>query len=541
MLDVTKKYKKAIYNPIRKVDAKVHFEVVDPTAQTDNTKSVNSQAAISRLSQITNSKNENSYKYATFEKDYFKLDGSFRIPPKPGEGKNEVGYWSGELSSADGSFTNKPIVRFTFTKMHTSTLTFIWETLSNQFATSLTVKAYMNDTEIHNATIDNDKAITGYDVTIENYNKIEIIVNKWNKPYSRVKLNEVKFGYMKDFTDEEIVNIKLIKQMDSTSNQLASDEMKLTIDNSSREFNILNPNGLYKSLQQRQELTCQFGLELDNGSIEWTSIGKYYLKEWKSNEGSLTTSFTARDILDVIGDIEFNAFKADNLYNIAKGVCIKAGIKDYMIDDSLKGINTQGFKEKLSCRKALQLIGMASKSAVYQDRNGTLQIRPFDVMQESDSHYIYTCGLWDSICGDISILAENGYDMKIIDLDNAYDLPQIKLNDPIKNIVVVINNNSNKTEYLLNNSNIENGKTVKVDNILINTLDHAKGIAKWLMAEYSNRAEYSTKWRQNPILECGDDVLIENAYDSKLLSRITKQEYEYKGYLSGRTTAKGAL
>jgi hypothetical protein len=42
-------------------------------------------------------------------------------------------------------------------------------------------------------------------------------------------------------------------------------------------------------------------------------------------------------------------------------------------------------------------------------------------------------------------------------------------------------------------------------------------------------------------LECGDIVLIEDSFDMKKQSRITKQEFYFAGYLSGKTESKGGV
>ena len=47
-----------------------------------------------------------SHKYATFERDYFRLDGTFYIPPKENEGDSELGWWSDVISDSEGLFSH---------------------------------------------------------------------------------------------------------------------------------------------------------------------------------------------------------------------------------------------------------------------------------------------------------------------------------------------------------------------------------------------------------------------------------------------------
>jgi hypothetical protein len=138
-------------------------------------------------------------------------------------------------------------------------------------------------------------------------------------------------------------------------------------------------------------------------------------------------------------------------------------------------------------------------------------------------------------------MADEGYDMKNITFDNIYNEPQIKLDKLLYSLVMVVNNGEEKQEVTFYNEGIKEGSSFKVDNPLINSIEHAEDVAKWIIEEYNLRAVYSINWRQNPCLECGDIVLVEDSYDAKKLSRITKQEFEYAGYLGGKTETKGGV
>lgn len=139
--------------------------------------------------------------------------------------------------------------------------------------------------------------------------------------------------------------------------------------------------------------------------------------------------------------------------------------------------------------------------------------------------------------GAIKLMVNQGYDMKNISFDNVYKEPQIKLDKLVKMLVMVIGGE----EFTFHNEGVKEGLGFKIDNPLINTVEHAEKVARWILSEYNLRALYSINWRQNPCLECGDIVLVEDSFDAKKLSRITKQEFEYAGYLSGRTETKGGV
>ena len=544
MIQVSRQYKEAVYAPTRRAKAKVGFEILDNEAYNDNTSIVTGEAPISRKGQLTNKKRNMDHKYATFEKDYFKLDGSFCIPPTPDEGNSELGWWSDDISDENGVFTSYQILEFNFTEEHNSMgLTITFDTMANEYASDFDIEIYRLDgTLIHKEEVtDNDNPLYVLIKGLDNYGRIVITIKKWAKPYRRARITEVDFGVIQEYQDDKIIKLNMIEEMNIISDKIPSNEIKFTIDNKSKEFNILNPEGFYRFLKERQEVQASIGVEVRENEFEYIPMGKFYLTDWQSDEGALTASFTARDVFELLESIDYKeSLTNTNLYDLAEDVLTKANVKDYFIDEGLKNIPTNGFIKSLNSRKALQYIGIAGKAAVYQDRQGILQIKQFKVLDKRDTQYVYFAGP-DMFCGMIYPMADEGYDMKNITFDNIYNEPQIKLDKLLYSLVMVVNNGEEKQEVTFYNEGIKEGSSFKVDNPLINTVEHAEDVAKWIIEEYNLRAVYSINWRQNPCLECGDIVLVEDSYDAKKLSRITKQEFEYAGYLSGKTESKGGV
>ena len=542
MLKVSRQFKEAVYAPTRKVKARVSFEILDNEAYHDNTPTATSEAPISRKYQLTNRIRNMSHKYATFERDYFKLDGSFYIPPKPNEGDSELGWWSGDICDEEGIFSPYQVLEFNFTEEHNSMgLTITFDVLANEYASDFDIEVYrLDNTLIHKEeVINNDKTTYVMVHGLDNYVKIRLIIKKWAKPFRRARITEVDFGVIKDYEDDKLIKLNIIEEMNIISDKIPSNEIRFTIDNSNKEFNILNPEGFYRFLKERQEVKASIGVEVSENEFEFVPMGKYYLVDWQSDEGALTTTFIARDIFELLEGKEYTSIINTNLYDLVEDIMIKAGVKDYYIDKKLKDIPTSGFKEKLNCRKALQYIGIAGKAAIYQDRYGVVRVEQFQTLDESTS-YIYFAGP-DMYTGMIYPMADEGYDMKNITFDNVYKEPQIKLDKLLYSLIMVVHNGEEKQEVTFYNQGIKDGVSYKIDNPLINSLEHAKDVAEWIIKEYNLRAIYNIDWRQNPALECGDIVLVEDSFKAKKQSRITKQEFEYAGYLSGKTETKGGV
>lgn len=543
LINVSNAFKQAVYAPIRKTTAKVTFEILDNEAYNDHTVILPGNALISRPSQLTNKIRSMTHKYATFERDYWKLDGSFHIPPAPDEGDSELGWWSDELCNEDGMFSPYQVLEFEFSEEHNSMgLTIAFDPMTKEYASDFDINVYtLDDTLIHSEqVVGNTNPVYVMVHGLDNYGKIVITIKKWAKPYRRARITEVDFGVIKDYEGDKLINLEVIEEMNVVGDTLPISEVRFTIDNSSKEFNILNPQGFYRFLKERQEVYFSIGVEIEEDVFEFIDFKKYYLTDWKSDEGALTATFIARNILELLDQKEYIPETAvSNLYELAENILISAGVKNYEIDSGLSEIETQGFTEKLNVRKALQYIGIAGKAAVYQDRSGVLQIKQFRTLDATSTFLIYAGD--DMYCGMVYPSVDHGYDMKNISFDNVYQEPQIKLDKPLKTLIVVVYDVGEKQEVSFTNPNMKEGVTLKLDNPLINTEDHAAMVAEWIIAESNLRAIYTINWRQNPCLECGDIVLVEDSFDAKKLSRIIKQEFEFKGYLSGRTETKGGV
>lgn len=618
MITVSEDFKKAVYAPTRKIVGKVAFEILDNKAY-DNIKKVSSEAEISLKEQLSDKEREMSFKIASFEKDYFKLDGSYCLPNNPSKiDKLQIGWWSEVLSGEDGNFNPYQTLEFIFKEEISSVgLTIYFDTLSNEYCRDFDITFY----DINNIILREENIIDNLDSKytlespINDYVRVVITLKKWCKGYRRAKVVEIDFGIVKEYTDDKLIKMNLIEEVSIINNTLPSNEVKITIDNSSKEFNILNPNGSYKYLKEKQEIKSYLGLELENKVIEYIPLGKYYLKEWQSDEMALTATFTARDIIDVLEqeNYKFSTLKDMTLYEFAKNVLDNAGIS-YEIDENLKEIFTNGYMPIVSFRTVLQYIGIVGRCAIYQDREtDKLILKQFKTLNEGSSYLLFCSD--DIFCGMTVPQVADGYDIKNITLDNMYSEPKIKLDNQVGAIEMVVSTYNGESEevellninadiqgeetiflelkdgiygnpnisvtgaikwsfignytngcmikikaagavnikilghklvitkntYTLRDPSVKDGITLKIDNPLINTPKVAKDIAEWVFAESKLRAMYEINWRQNPALECTDFIIVEDGFGEKKQSRVTKQEFVYQGYLSGKTESKGGI
>lgn len=550
MVKVSNLFKRNIYATERSINAKVSFEILDVKAYDDAVCTVSGESEISRLGQAINKIRDMTNKYATFEKDYFKLDGTFCLPPRENEGDSEVGWWSENLSGTNGTFTVRPTMTFTFSQAHSSIgLTITFDRQANEYANDFKIDVYDagNNVIVSDFISGNTNPVYYFQKPLDNYTKIVITIIKWAKEKRRARITEVDFGVVQEYTGDKLISLKILEEMDLLASTVPSNEMQFVLDNNDQYFNILNPNGVYRFIVPNQEMSAQIGLLIGESKYEWIPMGKYYLSDWTVEEGAMTSTFIGRDIFTKLELVEYTALKQNtNLYDLAVDVLIKANVVKYEIDDSLKDIPTVGFKEKIKFREALQMIAIAGQSAVRQGRDGSIIIERYEELTFEVGYVTWT-GSTTTGTGEFASLTTYpqvyiDYQFHQIDFDNAYEIPKISLGSYVRRLVFKINQAvGDPYDLEVINPKVTEGIGYEINNPLINTSAQAQLIAEWMLTYYNLIADYQANWRQNPALECGNVILIEDRFGNKKKARITKNEFNFEGYLSGVTNAKGGV
>jgi hypothetical protein len=347
--------------------------------------------------------------------------------------------------------------------------------------------------------------------------------------------------------------------MSTLNDTIPSNQLTLTMDNTSGIFNFLNLQNQQSIIASRPQIDVEFGLVLADGSTEWIPMGTYFLDQWKNDVGALTITMTAHDNLLMLSNKSYGQAGSGagmTLFDLAVDVLTNSGISNYSVDDNLKQVTTTtGFKDRISSRDALQHIGIAGKSAVFQDRYGVLQVKQFSTLDQSSLYSNYATsqlsffGYPTSGTMPGNYLTENtDSGMRYIDFDNMYTVPEIILDKSIYQLVIKVYNGSSSVDRVYTNNTIAgtNGESFTIDNPLINSNVQADDVAQWFMNESNYNAVYKSNWRQNPILECADVVIVESGFsdgtnDVVKQTRIYKNEYNYEGYLYGNTESRGGI
>ena len=279
----------APYADTRSIALRVKFGLVDVAAAGDATPTANESNAVAQLPQILNGAETIGGKYATLEHNQFLLDGTMELfPDNPSA--VQMGWWSAQQSGIDGTFATKPTLTFTFTQNHSSMgFTVIFDNKADQYCTDFTIKTY----DASNVLI-TSKEITGnkqaecaVSLKTDNYRKMVIEFAKTNHPLRFVRVAQVLFGIVQKHTADNSSEAEIIYEIDPTSQTLPANEFTITIDNQDRRYNLINPDGIYRFLQQGQSLDVEIGI-----GGEFVNMGRYYYNKSTSADNNITAQIT---------------------------------------------------------------------------------------------------------------------------------------------------------------------------------------------------------------------------------------------------------
>lgn len=367
---------------------KVKFNIVDPETNPDL--SSNSEEIFSDLDNIKEATIPQSKNYATLEKNFWLLNDS---QPIYGSEELEQTYVSSYMSDKNCLFSDKACITLTSSVYLTTLgLTMVFDSIDKNYAKKLKVKAYRDSTMI----MDKDYTLSSYSdrlIFADNeelirWNKIEIYFIESSLPYRRIRVNQLLFGIMETYTDENLISAESKEKTTMINSELPTHTFKFTIDNMNKLFNPDNPQGWYRYILQQQPISYEWGYQLDDGTIEWILGGKMLLTgsvEVGENQVSFSTTSLINYLTKVYKKGVYNS-SGRSLYDLAVDVLEDSNIdsSQYNLWSGLKSIKTDAPLPKLEARQLLQIIATTGICILFTNRENVINIQPFNYVLNPD-------------------------------------------------------------------------------------------------------------------------------------------------------------
>ena len=193
-------------------------------------------------------------------------------------------------------------------------------------------------------------------------------------PYRRVRIYSLLFGRGLTYNDSQITDASQDMYESAICENLPQHDFSFSMTNYDKFFNVDNPLSDINFLETGQEMSVQYGYQLDNGTIEWVKGGTYLNSEWESDDNSVTIKGVDR--LRQLEQSYNQKFTTPTNYGgMIREIMAEANLtegEEYYIDSSLNTKTFDTLLPTMSAKEALQLIASATNTRLCIDRDGKI-------------------------------------------------------------------------------------------------------------------------------------------------------------------------
>jgi hypothetical protein len=294
--------------------------------------------------------------YGTLEHNYYALDGNFGMLPAITTGIT-FGYWSNQVSGADGVFGMPIVMEVTFNNQYTSQgISLEFNKYQNNYCNHLNIKWYNGATLLANQ----DFNPTGYEYycskAVTLYNKVVFTFYSTNFAYRRLKIANMVYGTIRKFLEDELQDVNLLHEI-----SLASEELTIN----TLDFKINKKSDIEFMFQKMQPLILSF-----DGSL----LGQFYVDTSKrTSETKYELSLI--DDVGVLQQADFNGgiYSGVLASTILSSIFTTANV-NYSVEAGLGAKLLTGYIPICTCREALQQVVFAIGGIADTSRNNKVDI-----------------------------------------------------------------------------------------------------------------------------------------------------------------------
>ena len=547
-----------------KTKASVKFGLIDVTAKKDSQLSVNDKQDFVDILDLKNDDLEETL-YGTCEKNQFALDGSRELMP---EELDNMGWWSNQMSYENGYFATPLVLEINFTEPHSSMgLTLIFSE-AGDYCNKLNIKYY--DLK-NNLLKDLDFTPDIYKYickgVVENYGKIIITFYSTNNPYRYLKLYKILYGAEIVFEGDNLMSANILEETDLLSSEISINTLDFKAYSEDDDFNIINPQGFYRLLQQRQKLEATETFVKEE-KVKY--MGTFYLDKW-ANEKDKTMKFKAIDLIGVIDKTDFNGGMYTNILfaDLIEEIFTSAGLEsdEYEIQEELKNLTLTGYISICSHREAVQQAVFAIGAVADCSRSEKIKI--YRVENAEENNVIEKTNIFqgtktieqNELVTGVEIVSHNY--RKGTELEKVYDgtvdegQTKIVFNEPVHDITCenaeiveyncnyAIINATEETDIIINGYKYKDNlqtylveveelnasqkqNTLKIKSAYLVNKTNAKTVAKRVLDYYQKTYKTGFDFLLNDEV-VSEDVEIEGDFEQKLVGHITKLDIDLTG------------
>lgn len=340
----------------------IEYQDIALNAKNDVTVTCNDKQIFSNLNLLKQTSVEYK-KLATLEHNFWKLDGTFKNFPD-NLGQENLALWSKQMSDENGNFDAPIEITLSFANYESAVgLTFKFSKATDDYVKNINIKWYQDSTLLSDKDFELDGPEFFCENSVNNFNRIIITCLNTNKPYRYLKIQDIVYGTVRLFEENELRSVDLLEDI-----SLTSEELKIN----TLDF-VLNNKALIDFIfQKKQPLTLT-----RNGVL----IGTFFVESSKRKSKTLY-EISAVDYIGVMDKIPFDGGTYSN-ETVANLVASIMGNIPYELDENLANKTLSGTLEPCTRREALLQVTFACCAIVDTSRSDKVKIYEKDVSVKS--------------------------------------------------------------------------------------------------------------------------------------------------------------
>lgn len=454
--------------------------------------------------------------FGTLETDRWILDGTMQIfPDSPAQLTQQAGFIGNTLSGADGTFPAPVWVQISFENVA------ILQACSVYFPTAdydgvpdtFTVEMYQGGTAYYTQSFtgntESEIHLDGF--TVVDPDAIRVTVTKWSLPDRRLRVVEIVPGIYERWDSGELSAFDLTQQVSFSCLALPYGTCNLSMDNTDRRFEPRNKSGVFQSIEERQNIDIEIGMDLGNGAAEYLRIARMYQAAggWKTGDNDATMDWSLVDIIGLVCGRQYvpPAALPTTLSGWLGSVVAQLGenfANRYAVDPDYAAAavtaNQAADVTGLSCGDVIRYACMAAGVFPRTDgATGKLYAGP------------------------------QGAPGAAVDLDNLNSYPVMRANEDIAAInFTLYDGNDAGTAFTVSGTATASGNTVDVKNPFIHTEQQALTAARLILSTYGGN-KLETTGRGNPASEMGDVDTVQLDQSTATAALRIQQAFRFSG------------
>ena len=578
MQSVSAAYKSGMKSPLRNRGyISVEFGIFNDTlqSQAEFSHPADTYAFYSNDTRVF-SDGSDDFVYATLENNFFKADGSQRfLPPQNSRiPLQNSGVVSQELVD-DGN------VIFTINFPQTT-----WYGLTIDFGENYPVDfdiIYGNQTYQVRG---NDNSEYVADLSFTNISQIKLKFWEMRESGNRARIYSIQFGIGYTFGNDDIMDSTFHQSVSPISEYIPQYDFMVVLKNYDHYFDVDNPNSVINFFSADNKVSVKYGLELDDGTIEWVNGYKLLCNEWESDDQ--TATIRCVDILRRLDmDYAGTAFYASGTSygELAEILAYDiAGLETCEIPESMYERTTTLPLPHGTVRELLQMVANACECVLMLDREGNLAFKeisttvtpgfrmeqtdmlsyPKAIRNEPVKEVVVSYQRWRQLIVDEQCVASDTITVESGTYRTFY------FSEPFFGLRATVNGSSysianfgdyyvtlyfasggekavevfgkpyavTQQQFHYEVSGVSEGRTVYWDNPLIDNRYDAVLLAVWLSRYYNSDIEYDYDTRGNPEIDACDVIYQDNRYNQNLRVMVTDQTLAFKQSFKGHMVTR---